>query len=718
MDPGDPSSAWRAVVLDPRREDDLEVLQTLRDAAEVEIIDLLDVQRRALEDLRPGVDAALLDEAPRWVYYPWRRSLVALLGPEAFTALRFDRNRNKITRREQASFANQRVGVIGLSVGHAIAVTLALEGLCGELWLADFDVIELSNLNRVQATVLELGINKAVLAARHIAELNPYLPIAVFSDGLFGESIDQFIRGVDVVIEECDSLDVKLLVRELAREHRVPVIMETSDRGLLDVERFDLEAGRPIFHGLLDDLRAADLVGLSTHDKVPYVLRILEPDELSPRMAASMAEIDYSVTTWPQLAGDIMLGGASVAAAVRRIGRGDELKSGRVRIDLEQMLDQVATPPQAIPGLEVPAPFPPDTDGGRIEMDERWLAIAGAARLAPSGGNSQPWTFGVSPAGFSIDLVPARSSTMDVQFRGSYVAAGAASYNARVAAAAHGVLGPLELMPDPEQPHRLAVLRFADERDDELSARYPAMLARCTNRQPGRDRPVDDEISGHLHDAVAAAGVHLRLVRDRETLRECGTILGASDRLRYLSPTLHSEMMGELDWPGVDALDLGLDVRTLELDDSDLAKLAVARRRDVMDQLAAWGAGDALGEVTRDRINATSALAVLSVAAAEPVSYLRGGAAVEQLWITAEQCGLAVQPVSPVFLYAVDEADYVSLVGPESAPELAALAESFRRLSRVPADEHFILVLRLSYAPAPTARSRRLPLAALLAAQQ
>jgi hypothetical protein len=27
--------------------------------------------------------------------------------------------------------------------------------------------------------------------------------------------------------------------------------METSDRGVLDVERFDLEPDRPIFHGLL-----------------------------------------------------------------------------------------------------------------------------------------------------------------------------------------------------------------------------------------------------------------------------------------------------------------------------------------------------------------------------------------------------------------------------------------------------------------------------------
>jgi hypothetical protein len=50
-----------------------------------------------------------------------------------------DRNRNKISSAEQARLSGLKIGVVGLSVGHAIAHTLALERLCGELRLADFD---------------------------------------------------------------------------------------------------------------------------------------------------------------------------------------------------------------------------------------------------------------------------------------------------------------------------------------------------------------------------------------------------------------------------------------------------------------------------------------------------------------------------------------------------------------------------------------------------
>jgi len=156
-----------------------------------------------------------------------------------------DRNRNKLTRAEQARQRTLRIGIVGVSAGHSIAHVLAMEGLAGEIRLADFDVLELSNLNRIPASVLDLGVNKAVVAARRIAEIDPYLHVTVVPEGIRPDNLSVFLDGLDLVIEECDSLDVKMLVREAARERAIPVIMETSDRGVLDVERFDLEPDRP-----------------------------------------------------------------------------------------------------------------------------------------------------------------------------------------------------------------------------------------------------------------------------------------------------------------------------------------------------------------------------------------------------------------------------------------------------------------------------------------
>ncbi len=59
------------------------------------------------------------------------------------------------------------------------------------------------------------GLNKATVAARRIAELDPYLPVELFDRGITTESVDGFLDGVDVLVEECDSLDMKVLIRQV-----------------------------------------------------------------------------------------------------------------------------------------------------------------------------------------------------------------------------------------------------------------------------------------------------------------------------------------------------------------------------------------------------------------------------------------------------------------------------------------------------------------------
>ena len=71
-----------------------------------------------------------------------------------------------------------------------------------------------------------------------------------------------------------------------------------------------------------------------------------------------------------------------------------------------------------------------------VPADAVARAVAAATR-APSGGNVQPWRISADATSITITLAPEHTSTMDVGYRGSAVAIGAAAYNARVAAAAH-----------------------------------------------------------------------------------------------------------------------------------------------------------------------------------------------------------------------------------------------------------------------------------------
>ena len=651
-----------------RARDQREMLRVLREDSSLEVVDRLAEQREQLSGVVPTPPAALEDEAQRWIYYPWRRAVVRLLGPRSFGTLRLDRNRNKITRAEQARQRTLRIGVIGLSAGHSIAHVLAMEGLAGELRLADFDDIELSNLNRIPGSVLDLGVNKAVVAARRIGEIDPYLRVVTITEGITPENLDTFLDGLDLVIEECDSLDVKLLVREAARERRIPVLMETSDRGVLDVERFDLEPERPVFHGLLAGLHSSDLSGLTIAQKAPYVLRILGAADVTSRGAASLLEVGETVTGWPQLGSEVTLGAATAAAAVRRIGLTGDLPSGRVRFDVEEILSGIL-PVKITVDDDLELEFDDDGGGGAgitaaydvslatsdlplPEGSDPIEMIVDAARWAPSGGNIQPWRFEADANEIRMYLVPDRTTTMDVRHRGSYVAIGAALFNARVEAASLKNLGNCQLFPEGSPSHHVATLMVGDATDYEIAPLASRVRTRVANRQMGNGEPLDEKIVKVLTLGVEREGSQLHLTNDRGRIETMAKLLGESDRIRFLLPILHREMVGELRFPGRDSLSEGLDVRTLELSPPEMAALELLRRPDVMEHLADWRAGEMLGARTRAAAASSSALAVVSVPRSDPAWYVRGGAAVERLWLTAELHGLAVQPVSPVFLYA------------------------------------------------------------------
>jgi len=699
-------TGWRPIILDARRRADRQILAHLRSDPGIELVDVVSRQRSELRQLLPVPDIDLLEEAERYVYYPWRRTVVRMVGPRAFPVIRLDRNRNRITRKEQDRLRRQRVGVVGLSAGHSIAATLALEGLCGELRLADFDAVELTNLNRLPASVLDVGLNKAVLGARRVTEIDPYISVRVFPEGISLKTVEEFVAGLDVLVEECDSIDMKLLLREVARRHRVPVIMETSDRGLLDVERFDLDPERPILHNLLPGVTASIMASLSTPQKVPYVIDIVDASESSARGAASMAEVGRTLSTWPQLAGDVMLGGATVASALRRLGLGEPLPSGRVRIDLDAIVGNLSEPGQT--GSASWTEPPPAAPAG-LDIQDPLVKIAQAASLAPSGGNAQPWHFTVGAGAFSIQLDRERTSTMDVRSRGSYVGIGAALFNARVAAAALGKLGPVSLFPDGEHPDLVASLTLGDGNDAELADLYPAVLARHANRRRAVPALLDMSLPGHLAQAAGAEGARLYLVTDQQQLSTCAEVLGESERIRFLTATLHSEMIGELRWPG-DDVHTGIDLRTLELAPAEVAILNVARRGDVMELLAEWDLGQALGDNARAAVLSSSALAVITVPNVSPTSYVRGGAAVERVWVKAQAAGLGVQPVSPVFLFATQDSDYLALGGERWASRLQTLARRFKDVLELVPTEAMALVLRLSHVPPPSALSQRRPL--------
>jgi len=342
-------SPRQALILDGNNMLERAVLHNLREQmATTQVIDAYDDQLRELVKLEHPNKAlseeeyatygrlhSIHDDPEKngcWIYYPWRNALVHCLRREDFIRVRTIRNQFKITQEEQDRLSGCRVGIVGLSVGQSVALTIAMERIAGSLRIADFDTLELSNMNRIRTCLLNLGELKTSVVAREIAEIDPFINVSCYDKGLTADNMSDFLQGLDVVVDECDNLEIKIMLRKVARELGIPVVMDTSDLLMLDVERFDLEPDRPIFHGLIDENSPIDWS--SPTERMQALQAIIEPQKASERAIASLQEIGKTITTWPQLATDVSMGGAFAAKMVREILLGHELPSGRMRLNL------------------------------------------------------------------------------------------------------------------------------------------------------------------------------------------------------------------------------------------------------------------------------------------------------------------------------------------------------------------------------------------------
>jgi len=284
-----------------------------------------------------------LERCGAWVWYPWLNTIVHVLEETLHDELRTARNKNLITREEQQAFRDCAVAVCGLSVGSHAALTLAMQGGAHHIRLADADTISGTNLNRIRTGVHTAGDNKAVAAAKDMYAMNPYADIVLYDSGLNENNVEAFLcepEPVRVLVEEMDSLWLKVLIRKIARQKRIPVISaaDNGDGIILDVERFDLHPDLPLFGGRIDGIPEDDLRAAKGPAAGAIIAKMIGEADVRERMHASAKEIGKTLYSWPQLGNAAQLAGSALSYTVRMIATNGPLKEGRTVISFEDIL--------------------------------------------------------------------------------------------------------------------------------------------------------------------------------------------------------------------------------------------------------------------------------------------------------------------------------------------------------------------------------------------
>ena len=276
-----------------------------------------------------------------WVYFPWSSKLVHILPEDDFQLVRTARNKNLISAEEQEKFYNTTVGIGGLSIGSSVAFLLTLQGGAKHVKLADMDRLALSNTNRILMGVDNLGVLKVEMAARRMYEINPYMQIELFPEGLHPENIDRFFKGLDVVVDELDNIAIKYLIREKAKQYKIPVLMGTDngDNAVIDVERYDHDEPVTYFHGKMgDDISYESLSKLDKFGIGKMATKCVGVENVTVKMQESLLQMGKTIVSWPQLGGAALINGTAIAYCIRKIANNQPLENNRSLINIDEHL--------------------------------------------------------------------------------------------------------------------------------------------------------------------------------------------------------------------------------------------------------------------------------------------------------------------------------------------------------------------------------------------
>lgn len=126
----------------------------------------------------------------------------------------------------QMRLRNMKVGVAGLGgIGSNLAEILVRLGV-GHIRIADHDVIEASNLNRqVIANQKTIGMKKAHASAMELRAISEDFELVVYDDGINDANAEEFVDGLDVVIDEIDVFPIRAHVslHRAARKLNLPI---------------------------------------------------------------------------------------------------------------------------------------------------------------------------------------------------------------------------------------------------------------------------------------------------------------------------------------------------------------------------------------------------------------------------------------------------------------------------------------------------------------
>jgi nitroreductase len=298
--------------------------------------------------------------------------------------------------------------------------------------------------------------------------------------------------------------------------------------------------------------------------------------------------------------------------------------------------------------------------------------LIGAAILAPSLWNTQPWRFESEQSTIRIvsDLgrwLPA----IDPDQRNLHLSLGAALENLLVAARAYGLRPSVTYLPHDGTGGVAAEVAWAPGEQRHDRTLFNSISTRRTNRRDFDGRGIYLQNRAQL-TAQVADDTRLHWMDDHDRIREVGDVVHDAVRDRVLDERSQAERYRWMRFGDDEADTRGDGVTPDQLEMGGLAHWLAGRYFNPDSWLLRFGAENAAKQA-RSQIRSAGALVLLTTPRGGRAQWLAAGQAYERLALTATALGIAQQPISEPLETETGRAEVVRRFGASGEQPLLLL---------------------------------------------
>lgn len=122
---------------------------------------------------------------------------------------------NEIGSEGQSKLSDAKVLVIGAGgLGCPVLQYLVSAGV-GKIGIVDEDVVDVTNLHRqILYTVDNIGMSKALVAARELRRLNPFIEIQAFPYKISAKNAFELINNYDIIVDCTDNYTARFIIND------------------------------------------------------------------------------------------------------------------------------------------------------------------------------------------------------------------------------------------------------------------------------------------------------------------------------------------------------------------------------------------------------------------------------------------------------------------------------------------------------------------------